>query len=322
MTLPFHAVLLSISLALPAAALAQNFPTKPVRIISPTTVGSGPDLLARVIGPKLAELWGQQVVIENKVGATTMLGTAEVAKSPGDGYTMVVVPDAFSSNPSLLKPFPFDPIRDIAPVAQLAIGGMVLVVHPAVQAKTVQEFVALAKSQPGKMNYGSAGTGSTHHMMMELFKNVAGIELQHIPYAKGPGPMVLDLLEGRLSTAFVASNAALVHVPAGKMRALGSAGDRRLSYAAQIPTVAESGYNAFNIELWYGLMAAGTTPPELVQKISADTRTVLAMPDVQDRLLKLGMETAHLAPGPFAAMVRADIARRAKLVADVGIKAD
>lgn len=311
-----------LGLAMSGWTAAQTFPTKPVRIIAPTTVGSGPDLIARVLGQKLAERWGQQVVVENKVGATTMLGTAEVAKSPGDGYNLVVVPDAYSSNPALLKPFPFDPIKDIAPVAQIAIGGMVLVVHPSLPSRTVAEFVALAKSRPGKMNYGSAGTGSTHHMMMELFKHVAGIDLVHVPYSKGPGPMVIDLLEGRLSAAFVASNAALAHVPAGKMRALGSAGDKRLSYAQDIPTVTESGYRAFNIELWYGLMAAGTTPPELQQRIYTDVAAVLALAEVRERLLKLGMETAPLPPGPFAEMVRNDIARRAKLVQDVGIKAD
>ena len=311
-----------LGLAMSGWTAAQTFPTKPVRIIAPTTVGSGPDLIARVLGQKLAERWGQQVVIENKVGATTMLGTAEVAKSPGDGYNLVVVPDAYSSNPNFVKPFPFDPIKDIAPVAQIAIGGMVLVVHPSLPSRTVAEFVALAKSRPGKMNYGSAGVGSTHHMMMELFKFVAGIDLAHIPYSKGPGPMVIDLLEGRLSAAFVASNAALIHVPTGKMRALGSAGEKRLSYAQDIPTVAESGYRAFNIELWYGLMAAGTTPPELQQRIYTDVAAVLALPEVRERLLKLGMEAAPLPPGPFAAMVHADIARRAKLVRDVGIKAN
>ena len=303
-------------------AAAQGYPSRTVRIIAPSTVGSGPDLVARILGQKLAERWGQQVVIENKPGATTMLGAAEVAKSPGDGYTLVVVPDAYSSNPALLKPFPFDPIRDIAPVAQIAIGGMVLVVHPSVPAKTVAEFVALAKSQPGKMNYGSAGNGSTHHMMMELFKKVAGIDLVHVPYAKGPGPMAIDLLEGRLSAAFVSSNVALVHVPAGKLRALGSAGDKRLSYAPAIPTVAESGYRAFNLELWYGLLAPGTTPPDLVQKIYTDVAAVLAVPEVGERLLKLGMEVAPLAPGPFAEMIREDIARRARLVQDAGIRAD
>ena len=317
-----YVVVAAIGLGVCAEAVAQSYPTRTVRIIAPTTAGSGPDLIARVLGQKLAERWGQQVVVENKVGATTMLGTAEVAKSPGDGYNLVVVPDAYSSNPSLLKPFPFDPIKDIAPVAQLAIGGMVLVVHPSLASRTVAEFVALAKSQPGKMNYGSAGTGSTHHMMMELFKSVAGIDLLHVPYSKGPGPMVIDLLEGRLSAAFIASNAAMVHVPTGRVRALGSAGDKRLSYAQDIPTVAESGYRAFNIELWYGLMAAGTTPPELQQRIYTDVAAVLALPDVRERLLKLGIEAAPLPPGPFAEMVRADIARRAKLVQEVGIKAD
>lgn len=311
-----------LGLAVSGQTAAQTFPTKPVRIIVPTNSGAGPDLIARILGPKLTERWNQQVFVENKPGASTMLGTAEVARSPGDGYNLVVVTDAYASNPSLRRPFPFDPLKDIAPVAQIAIGGMVLVAHPSQRVNSVAELVALAKSNPGKLNYGSAGPGTTHHMMMELFMNVAGIQLVHIPYSKGPGPMLIDLLEGRLSAAFIASNAALVHVPSGRLRALGSAGGKRLSYARDIPTIAESGYQAFDIELWYGLLAPGTTPPELVQKIYVDVAAVLAQADVRDRLLKQGMETAPLAPGPFAEMIREDIARRARLVKEVGIKAD
>lgn len=312
----------ALGLAACGHAAAQNYPTKPVRIIVPTSVGSGPDLIARILGSKLSERWGQQVFIENKPGASTMVGTVEVVRSPGDGYSMVIVPDAYASNPSLIKPFPFDPIRDVAPVAQVAIAGMVLVVNPSQPAKTVGELVALAKGAPGTLNYGSAGSGTTHHMMMELFMNVAGIRMVHIPYSKGPGPMLVDLLEGRVATAFVASNAALVHVPSGKLRALGVAGPKRLSYAKDIPTVAESGFKGFDIELWYGLLASGATPPELVQKIYADVAAVLALSDVRERLLKQGIEAAPLAPGPFGDMIREDIARRAKLVKEVGIKAE
>ncbi|MBI2317453.1 MAG: tripartite tricarboxylate transporter substrate binding protein [Betaproteobacteria bacterium] len=311
-----------LGLAVSGPLAAQSYPSRPVRIVVPTNVGSGPDLIARILGAKLTERWNQQVVIENKPGASTMLGTAEVARSPGDGYSMVIVPDAYSSNPSLLKPFPFDPIKDMAPVAQVAIGGMILVVHPSQPARTVAELVALARGNPGKLNYGTAGPGTTHHMMMELFMNVAGIQMVHIPYSKGPGPMLVDLLEGRLAAAFIASNAALVHVPAGKLRALGAAGPKRLSYAQNIPTVAESGYKGFDIELWYGLLASGATPPDLVQKIYTDVAAVLALADVRERLLKQGIEAAPLAPGPFGAMIREDIARRAKLVKEVGIKAN
>lgn len=315
--------LVSVSVLLAASPVsAQTYPTRAVRVIVPTSVGSGPDLIARVLGPKLSERWGQSVVIENKPGGGTVVGIAEAARSPGDGYTLVIVTDAFSSNPYLVKPYPFDPVKDIAPVIQIALGGMALAVNPSVPATTVAEFVAWAKKNPGKINFGSAGTGTTHHMMMEMFKRVAGIDLVHIPYPKGPGPMVIDLLEGRVSVAFVAANNVLTYVPTGKLRALGVAGDKRLSYAPDIPTVAETGYKAFNIELWYGLMAPGTTPPELVRKISADAAEVLAQGDVRERLLKMGIEAQPLGPAPFVEKLREDMANRAKLIREAGIKAE
>jgi tripartite-type tricarboxylate transporter receptor subunit TctC len=287
-------------------------------MVVPTSAGSGPDILARVLGKGLSERWGQPVVVENKPGASGTIGIDLVAKSEGDGYMMVLVANNYATVPSLYK-LPYDPLRDLAPVCQVALGGMVLVVNPSIPAHTVAEFVALAKKEPGKMSYGSAGPGSTHHMMMELFKQVAGIDIVHVPY-KGPNSMYPDLLNNRISTAFIASNAAVTYVPDGKFRALAVAGNKRLDSFPNVPTVAEAGYKAFDPELWYGVFAQGATAKDVVHKIARDAQAVLASAEVKTSLEKLGLESAPLAPEPFAAMVRADIARYARLVRETGIK--
>lgn len=312
--------LLALLLALSATAAAQTFPTRPVTIIAPTNVGSGPDLLARMVGAKLAERWNQQVIILNKLGAGTMIGTAEAAKSAPDGYTLVLVPDAFANIPALLK-VPFDPVKDIAPVTQVARGAMVLSVHPSLPVKTVAEFVNYAKKNPGKVSYGSAGNGSTHHMFMAKFAHIAGLDMVHVPYGTGPGGMQNDLVAGRLNAAFLASNGAIPLVSADRLRALAVGSEKRMSYWPEIPTFAERGYPAFDLELWYGLLAPGGTPPPVLDKIAADVAWALGQADVRDRLSKIGMEAAPMAPDAFTRFVHAELERKKKLVQDAGIKA-
>jgi tripartite-type tricarboxylate transporter receptor subunit TctC len=311
-----------LALAATTAVMGQQtYPSKPVQIIAPTNVGSGPDLLARLLAVKLSERWGQQVLVVNRMGATTMVGTAEAARADPDGYTLVLVPDAYSANAALIK-LPFDPIKDLAPVAQVALGAMVLCVHPSVPAKTVAEFVDYAKRNPGKLNYGSAGNGSTHHMMMATFAHLADLTMVHVPYGGGPGKMQNDLVEGRLSAAFLASNGAIPLVSAGRLRALGVAGEKRLPYWPELPTIAEQGFTAFDPELWYGLLAPGATPRPVVDKIYADVAWALALPDLRERLNKMGMEPAPMAPDAFTRFIHEDIARKKKLVQDIGIKTD
>lgn len=313
------AAVIALVFALPVAA--QTYPSKPVQIIAPTNVGSGPDLLARLIAAKLSERWGQQVLVVNRMGAGTMVGTAEVARSAPDGYSLVVVPDAFANNPALIK-LPFDPVKDLVPVTQVALGAMVLCVHPAVPAKSVAEFVDYVKRNPGKVNYGSAGNGSTHHMMMAMFAHLAGLNMVHVPYGGGPGPMQNDLLEGRLSAAFLASNGAIPLVSAGRLRPLGVAGEKRMSYWPEVPTFVEQGYRTFDLELWYGILAPGGTPRPIVDKIYDDVAWALGLPDVRERLNKIGMEPAPMAPDAFTRFVHGEIARKKKLVQDAGIKAE
>lgn len=300
---------------------AQNFPTKPVTIIAPTNVGSGPDLLARMVGAKLAERWNQQVIILNKLGAGTMIGTAEVAKSAPDGYTLVLVPDAFANIPALLK-VPFDPVKDIAPVTQVALGAMVLSVHPSLPVTTVAEFVDYVKKNPGKVAYGSAGNGTTHHMFMAKFAHIAGLDMVHVPYGGGPGGMQNDLVAGRLNAAFLASNGAIPLVSAGRLRALAVGSEKRMSYWPEVPTFAERGYPAFDLELWYGILAPGGTPRPVLDKIAADVAWSLGQPDVRDRLSKIGMEPAPMAPDAFTRFVHGELERKKKLAQDAGIKAE
>ena len=304
-----------------AVAGAQAWPGKPVQIVAPTNVGSGPDLLARLVGAKLAERWNQQVVILNKTGAGTMIGTAEVARSAPDGYNLVLVPDAFANIPALLK-VPFDPVKDITPVTQVALGAMVLCVHPSMPVKTVAEFVDYVKKNPKKVAYGSAGNGTTHHMFMAKFAHIAGLDMVHVPYGGGPGQMQNDLIEGRLNAAFLASNGAIPLVAGNRLRALAVGSEKRMSYWPEVPTFAEQGYPAFDLELWYGLLAAGGTPRPIVDKIAADVAWALAQSDVRDRLNKMGMEPAPMGPDAFTSYVHGELARKKKLAQDAGIKAE
>jgi tripartite-type tricarboxylate transporter receptor subunit TctC len=305
-----------------APAWAQPWPSKPVRVVVPSSIGSGPDLLARVVGAKLAERWGQPVVIDNKPGASTIIGNDFVAKAAPDGYTLSVTPHSFAITPALYKSIPYDPLKDLAPVSNLAIASMVLVVNPSVPVQNVADYVKYVKASPGKLNYGSAGAGTTHHIMMELFKYVAGLDIVHVPY-KGPGPITPDLLNGQLTGgAFIALHTAVPLIKSGKLRPLAVAGDKRSTIAPEIPTVAESGYKAFDPELWYGVLAPGGTPPDLVRRISADVAAALAAPDVAEALGKQGFVPAPTSPEGLADIIRSDITRYKKLVADTGMKAE
>ena len=308
-------------LAFGAPAAAQNFPTAPVTLIVPTNPGSGPDLLARLLAQKLPERWGQPVTVINKPGAANVIGISEVAKAAPDGYTLAVSPDAFSNNPALMK-LPYDPLKDLVPVAQVAVSGMVLVVHPSIPVNTVPEFVDYVRRNPGKLSYGSAGNGSTHHMMMAVFAYGAGLTMLHVPYGGGPGKMQTDLLGGRLDAAFLAANAARQFVTSGQLRALGVAGVNRMSYWPDVPTFAEQGFAAFDLELWYGILAPGGTPRPIQEKIYTDVAWVLAQPEMRASLNKIGMEPAPTSPEVFTKFVHGEIARKKKLVQDAGIKAE
>jgi len=312
---------LFVALALAGGASAQQFPTRPVIIIAPTNPGAGPDFLARLLGQKLQERWGQTVTVMNKPGAGSVIGIAEVARAAPDGHTLVVATDAFANNAALMK-LPYDPRKDLQPVGQIAIGGMILCVHPSLPVRTLAEFVEYVKRNPGKLTYGSAGIGTTHHIMMALFAHAAGLDMVHAPYGGGPGKMQTDLISGRLETAFVAASAAKQFVEAGQLRALAVATKKRMSYWPEVPTFSEQGYPAFDPELWYGLLAPAATPAAVIDKISSDLAWALALPETKASLNKFGMEAAYLSPEAFTRFVQGEVDRKKKMIEGAGIKGD
>lgn len=307
---------------LAGSALAADYPIRPIRFMVGTAPGGGTDFMARLVGQKLTEAWGQPVVVDNRTGATGLIAMEIVAKAAPDGYTLSVTPHSVAITPALYKSIPYDPLKDLVPVSNVAVASMVLVVNPSFPATTLAEYVSQVKAQPGKLSYGSAGAGTTHHIMMELFKYVAGLDIVHVPY-KGPGPITPDLLNGQLTGgAFIALHTALPLIKAGKLRALAVAGDKRSTIAPDIPTVAERGFKAFDPELWYGVLAPAGVPPDVLRKLNADLRAVLSSPDVIQALGGQGFVATPTSPEELGEIIRSDITRYKKLVADTGMKAE
>lgn len=325
MTLPYPRVIRAalagaLCMAL-APAAAQPYPSRPIRMIVPFTPGTGIDILARTVGQKLAERWGQPVVIDNKPGASGNIGTDLTAKSPPDGYTLMMTVNTYASNASLYRKLPFDPVKDITPVMQITLGTMALAVNPAANLNSVQDFVALAKAQPGKVFYGSPGVGTPHHLLMELVKQSSGIKVEHVPY-KGSAGFVTDLLSGQVPIAFVPIHTALPHVRAGKLKLIAVAGTKRSTFSPETPTLAEAGIKAVDPDLWYGLMAPGGMPKDVVDKLYREILAIAALPEVRESLTKQGMDVVTSTPEQFGALVRSDLERWARLVRETGITAE
>src|SRR3989475_1562422 len=301
-------------------ALAQGFPNKPVHVIVPFTAGSATDILARTIGQKLAESWGQPVVVDNRPGAGGTIGAGVVAKSPADGYTLLVHSAAHAYNPSIYPTLPYDTVKDFVEVVPLAGQPNVLVVSPSAGIKSVGELIAMAKQKPGQLNFSSAGTGSGTHINAEKFKLAAGIDVVHIPY-KGTPEALTDTIAGRVTYFFSPISAALPFVRDGKLIALAVSTAKRSSALPNVPTVAEAGLPGFDYSLWVGLFAPAGTPPEVVDKIARDVRTVAQSADVKERFAALGAEPMPMTPAEFKQFVDAEIAESAKVVKAAGIKA-
>ena len=315
------AVALLVALA-PALAAAQAYPAKAVHIINPFTAGGPTDLLARAIGQKLHEAWGQPVVVETRAGAAGNIGIEYVAKQPADGYTLLAMPTGNAVvNPHLFSKLPYDTFRDFAPVTLLATVENVLVVHPSVKAGSVKELVALAKANPGKLTYSSPGVGSQAHLAGEMLQSMAGVKMLHVPY-KGMAPAMNDLLGGQVSFMFLSMSSALKQVEAGKLRALGVASRERSSAAPNLPTVAEQGLPGFEAVSWYALMAPAGTPPEIVQKIAAESARALKAPDVRERLLGLGANPVGNTPAQLGEMLKKEYAFWGDFIRKAGIKAE
>ncbi len=308
------------ALLLNAAAHAQAYPSKPVRLIVPFAPGGTTDVLARLVAQKLTDALGQQFIIENKPGAGGNIGTELAVKSPADGYTLVMSFDGtLAINPNTYAKMPFDPQKDLVAVANVAQVPLLIVVHPGVAAKTIVEFVALAKASPGRINYSSAGHGSTGHLTGELFRARAGIEIVHVSY-KGGGQAVQDLLGGQIQMLVTALPTVEGHLKGGKLRALAFTSSRRMPGAPEVPTLAEAGYPGIEVLSWYGILAPAGTPPEIVRRLNAEINRVLQAPEVRERLTALGTEPTGGSPEQFAQVIRADTARWAKVVSDAGIR--
>jgi tripartite-type tricarboxylate transporter receptor subunit TctC len=279
--------------ALPAAA--QQYPSKPVRMIVPYAPGGGVDITGRLLARHLTERVGQQVIIDNRAGGGTIIGTEAVARAAPDGYTILLANSALSASPALHAKLPFDPVNSFAAVCQVSSSYSVLVVHPSVPVKSVQEFIALAKARPNQLNYASAGIGSAIHLAMEMFEKAAGIRLEHIAY-KGAAPAVTDVLGGQVPTMFASISTALDPIRTGRFRALGTSSPKRTALLPDVPTIAESGLPGFEMNSWQGIVAPAQTPPEIVTRLNGETNAVLRLPEVQQAFARLGPEPAGGTP--------------------------
>jgi tripartite-type tricarboxylate transporter receptor subunit TctC len=301
-------------------AIAQGYPNKTVHLIVPFTAGSATDTLARTFGQKLSEMWGQSVIVENRPGAGGTIGAAVVAKSPPDGYTLLVNSAAQAYNVSIYPALSYDTAKDFVEVAPLAGQPNVLIVAPATGIKSVADLIALAKQKPGQLNYASAGTGSGTHINAEKFKLAAGIDVVHIPY-KGTPEALNDTLAGRVTFFFSPISGALPNVRDGKLIALGVTTAKRSSALPSVPTIAEAGLPGFDYNLWVGLFAPAGTPPEIVAKINGDVTRALQAPEIKERFANLGMEAMPMTPGEFRQFVQTEIEDSAKVIKAAGIKA-
>jgi tripartite-type tricarboxylate transporter receptor subunit TctC len=312
-------VALAATLPFAAPTMAQDYPNKPVRVVVPFTAGSATDILARTVGQKLSELWGQQVVVDNRAGAGGTIGAGMVAKAAPDGYTLMVHSAAQAVNAFIYPNLPYDTLKDFAQVAPLAGQPNVLVTAPASGYKTVADLIADARKRPGGLNFGSAGIGSGTHLNGEKFKLAAAIDVVHIPY-KGTPEALTDTMAGRVAYFFSPISAALPHVRDGKLVALGVSSAKRASTLPNVPTIAESGLPGFDYNLWVGMFAPAGTPADVVDKINRDVNRVLREPEVRERMAALGAEAMAMSPAEFDKFMRSEMDDAARIVKAGGIK--
>jgi tripartite-type tricarboxylate transporter receptor subunit TctC len=308
--------------AVAAPAIAQTYPARPIRIIAQFQPGTSTDILARVIGAKLAEAWGQQVVVDNRAGAGGLVGTELGAKAAPDGYTLTMaVSSGFGINPTLYAKLPYDVLRDFAPITNIALTPQTLVANPGFGAKSVKEFVALAKSKPGQINYASLGAGSTSHLTMEMFRSAAGIQLTHIPY-KGSPAAHGELFAGQIPVMFDAIPAVLPHVKSGRLRGLGIGSAQRSAFLPEVPTIAESGFPGFEAVGWIGIAAPAKTPPAVLDKLNGEIRRIIDTPEMKERLAGLAFTPVGGTREEFSRFIKSEIARWGKAVRESGAKAE
>ena len=305
-----------------AAASAQGFPSKQVRIIVPQAPGGASDALSRIIANKLGEKWGQQVIVENRAGAGGNIGTLEAAKSPADGHTLLLgYIGTHAINPSLYQNLPWDPIRDFVPVATLAAVPFVVVVNPGLAANNTQELIASARAANGKLTYSSAGNGSVNHLLGEMFDSAAGVKMTHIPY-KGAGPALADLIGGQVQVSFTSMPSVIGHIKSGKLRAIAVTSRARSDTLPELPTLAESGLAGFDVNPWFGLLAPAGTPAAVVSQLNREINELLATADLRARFAGQGAVPLATSPAEFAALLKQDIEKWAQVVKESGAKID
>ena len=305
-----------------AGAYAQQYPTKPIRMICPFPPGGTTDVVARIVATGLSEAWGQQVIVDNRPGAGAVIGTEMAAKSPPDGYTVLLGSiTTHAVNPALHKKLNFDAVRDFAPVTLVVSSPQLLAVNPAVAAKNVKELIALAKAKPGQLNYASAGAGSSPHLTFELFKSATGIDIRHVPY-KGTGPAITELVGGQVQAMITGVVALMPHVKSNRLRAIAVTSKGRVGVLPDVPTIMEAGVPNFDVSSWFGVFLPAGTPKAIVTKMNGEVRKIVAAPEVKKRLIDLGADPETNTPEQFAAYVRSERTRWAKVVQDTGARVE
>ncbi|MEK7875755.1 MAG: tripartite tricarboxylate transporter substrate binding protein [Pseudomonadota bacterium] len=315
-----HAI--AAALLVTGGAQAQpDYPAKPIRIVVPSSPGGGTDILARQIAPKLTERWGQQVVVDNRPGAGQMIGIELVAKAAPDGYTLVITATPLALNTVLYKKVPYDPVRDFAPISQVAAMPNMIVTHPSLPARNIRELIALAKARPGELVYASSGMGTGPHLSMELFLSMAAVKMGHVPY-KGTNPGMIDTIAGQVPVLMSTLLPPLPHIKTGRLRPLGVTGTTRVVSLPDVPTVAESGVPGYEVVGWYGMAAPAHTPREVITKLHREIANILKSPDVREKLAADGAEPVGSTPEQFAAFIRSEIDKWGKVVKSAGIRVE
>ena len=313
------AVACSLTIAFAGGAGAQAYPTKPIRMVVGAAPGGTPDILARIVGPKLSELTGQPVIVDNRPGATGAIGADVVAKAPRDGYTAMMATAPLTTIPSFFKKLPFDPVKDLAPVTLVASQALFLFVHADSPAKSLSEVVALAKAKPGALSYASFGTGSPMHVVAELFQLQSGTKFIHVPYKSG-GLMTTALVSGEVQFMFLGISPALPFVKAGRLRTIAVASGKRSAIAPEVPTFAEAGVQGVVVDNWLGVVTTAGTPKSVMDRLNAEIIRAVRSPEIAERIVQQGLEIVTGTPEEFAAFFRSEVAKFAKVVRAAGIE--
>ena len=315
-------VVVLLTFALPSFGAQDNYPSRPIRFIAPFSAGGGVDIVARLLAQRLTDKWGQQVIVDNRTGATGIIGTDIAAHATPDGYTLLMGNAATHAvNVSLYKKLPYDAVKDFAPITLIARVPEMLVVHPALPAASVKDLLALARAKPGELTFGSAGAGSPPHLAGELFQHLGKIRLVHVPY-KGSAPALADLMGGQINMYFSNILSAVPFVKAGRLRGLGVSSAKRSVVAPEIPTIAEAGLPGYEDYNWYGVLAPKGTPQAIVSKLNADIVQVIRSKDIEERLTRDGAEVIASSPAEFAAFMRTEIQKYAQIIKQSGLRAE